>query len=374
MERSIRQTLVDIAGMATGAVGLIDKEKPVDRPEPPVQDTGDAWRKPFFGGKRAPWAVPISAGLRVHPDNAKLRRQLMSMTSGAINCNAFAWAIAIYYFNAGTPSARLVVERDNWCNMGDGQTIPWHPDWEHATDGDSYVSIVDEGSGACYLVWQPRYDKARNIMRCGTANVVKTTAREHRGEIENIWTGEVGFRPSRAAGIAQPYGLTVPQELEAGEINHCLAVGLPKPSRVMVPPATKKIGAAGTSDPDRLGTGYRFAFALTNDELHRWADTFSGSMRRHALTLGRCVRDYGMILVDHAGDRERRRGGIYFENDITADWESIGAPQSKLQTCLHGLLMPNMSKAWFVEEPKFPGNNIDRVAVYDKVMYPERYR
>ena len=325
------------------------------------------WEKPWFGGQNAPWAVPISAGVMTHPDNQRLVSQFREMCDGAINLNTHKWAITKHYSDASTPTVRLEVDRPEWCNLTTGDRIPWQADWNHGNDGDSYVAIIDRQTGKCFLIWKARYDIGNNVMRCGTANRVTSTGGAH-GPDGNIWTKENGYQPSRAAGIALPHMLVTREELEDGEINHCLAVALPNPSRdTRVAPAIKNIGVTGSPGRGRLGTGFRFAFEIPESDVVAWANGFRGEQRKYAAAIGHAVVEYGFIIVDNGGNRDRKIGSVYFEHDASADWDSINFPQRAAQGMLTSLLRPHVGSVYFLEEPSM--EDIHDVAMYPGVNY-----
>ena len=158
-----------------GEAACCPEPGPVVAPDPVLPP------KPFFGGRWAPWAIP-SAQIDDHPQAGKFVAEFHRMCSGEINLNTHAWAIAKYFFDEHTPRARLDIRRPDWCNLDDGGLIPWNPSWRHADDGDSYVMLVEKRTGRCYLIWQTRYDASRNLMRCGTANIVLAGVRR-----QGIW-------------------------------------------------------------------------------------------------------------------------------------------------------------------------------------------
>ena len=341
-------------------------------PSPSRQRRGE---KPWFGSKHAPWAIRADR-IESHPENARFKGEFLDMCDGSINLNTHSWAIAKYYFDASTPrTSGLDIGHPDWCNLTNETRIPWHPDWKHATDGDSYTTLVEKETGLCYLIWQTRYDGAANIMRCGAANVVMAGFRPHGGPVADIWTKSNGYQPSRAAGIALPHMLVTREEIDAGHINHCLALVLLKPSRgapggeYRMAPATKTIHRTGALGTGRLMTGVRIAFdGLSQLEIDLWSEQFSDDVRPHMLTIARAVRDYGFLLVDNGG--REKRGAVYFENNITANWDELGLNEDITTFALHSLLQPNVREARILAEPVFPGGDLNRTARYAGISYP----
>ena len=347
-------------------LNALDLDQACDVVTPPPADPSP---KPFFGSRWAPWAIP-SAQIVDHPQSGRFLAEFHRMCSGEVNLNTHAWAIAKRYFDDSTPRARLDIRRPDWCNLDDGGLIPWEPSWRHADDGDSYTMLVEKETGRCYLIWQTSFDAARNVMNCGTANVVLEGYKPHGSPPANIWEKANGYQPSRAAGIALPHMLVTREEVDMGLIPHCLALALPKPSRGRrFAPATKHIGGTGSPGSGRLGTGVRIAFdGMTDDELQKWLQSFPNAVRRHMQAIGRAVRDYGFLLVDNGGNG--KRGSVYFENDLTADWDGLSLTKDVMQQALFGLLKPNVGRARILAEPEFPEGDMNEMARYPDVSYP----
>ncbi|MGI9452456.1 MAG: hypothetical protein ACR2QH_17720 [Geminicoccaceae bacterium] len=322
-----------------------DARQSHETPSPPAS-TASETPKPWFGSRYAPWSIP-STLIETHQDDERFRGQFFYLCDGSINLNTHEWAIAKYYFDDFTPRTNgLDIEYPTWCNLAEDMRLPWDPSWRHAHDADSYTTLVEKDTGTCFLIWKTRYDAARNVMGCNTANVVMAGYKPHGGPVANIWTKANGFEPSAAAGIALPHMLVTREEIDAGLIPHCLRLALPKPSRnTRFNPATKSIGRTGSAEPDRLGTGVRIAFdGLTHLDVDLWSEEFPDQIGRHMATIGRAVKDYGFLVVDNGGNERRKRGSVYFENNLSADWDSIGLTSDLTLKALYSLLKPNLDK------------------------------
>ncbi|MGI9492192.1 MAG: hypothetical protein ACR2QF_07325 [Geminicoccaceae bacterium] len=329
--------------------------------------------KPWFGSRYAPWSIP-SKRIQTHQHNDRYRGQFFYLCDGSINLNTHEWAIAKYYFNDFTPRTNgLDIEYPKWCNLGEDMRLPWDPAWRHADDADSYTTLVEKDTGKCFLIWKTRYDAARNVMRCNTATVVMAGYKPRGGPIANIWTKGNGFEPSAAAGIALPHMLVTREEIDAGVIPHCLRLALPKPSRdTRFNPATKSIGRTGSAEPDRLGTGVRIAFdSLSHLDIDLWSEEFPDQAGRHLATIGRAVKDYGFLVVDNGGNERRKRGSVYFENNLSANWDELGLTRDLTLKALYSLLQPNLGKMRILAEPEFPEGDFNRTARYPGIDYPD---
>jgi len=360
---------------------ILSTDEGQDRPEnahqsletsSPAASTASGSPKPWFGSRFAPWAIP-SKLIETHLENDRYRQEFFSLCDGSINLNTHQWAIAKYYFDKYTPRTnRINIEYPKWCNLSEDTDLPWDPSWRHADDADSYTTLIEKDTGQCLLIWKTRYDATQNIMNCNTANVVMAGYKPHGGPVANIWAKANGFEPSSAAGIALPHMLVTREEIDAGVIPHCLRLALPQPSRdTRFNPATKNIGKTGSPESGRLGTGVRIAFdGLTPLDVDLWSEEFPDDIARHMATIGRAVKDYGFLLVDNGGNDEKKRGSVYFENNLSAHWDELGLTRDLTIRAIYSLLQPNLDKMRILAEPDFPGGDFNRTARYPGINYP----
>lgn len=348
----------------------------VAEPEPDVDpDAPEPDLKAFrFSGEFAPWNIP-AAKIGTHPQNRLHRSEFLNCCDGKININSRLWSPHIRWFDDSTPRvARLEMKRPSWGNLPANEPLPWDVSWTVPHDDDAYSVLIEKGTGRCYVVWQTDYDARTNVMRCGTAYEHQKTTWMRRTSPGDVRVKENGSTSDRACGIYYPALLATRAEIEAGEIRHAMGVAIPRPTRgAMMPPATKGTGVMG-GPRNRSAMGLRFVWDLTDDDIEGWLDGFQGDLKRHLRTIAVCIRDYGLIVADHGGNEARRIGSTQIEADNSARWDEIGLPAQPTQNALHSLLQPMSHKMRCLAEPIFPGGDMNRVAVYNGVQYPDGYR
>lgn len=344
-------------------------------PEPvdPDDDVGEV-PSHRFSGPNAPWNIP-AAQIGTHPRNRDHVAQLLKCCDGKVNLNTRPWSPHIRRFNNSTPRvARLQIRQPTWGNLPTNEPVPWDPSWTVPPDDDAYSILIEEGTNRCYVIWQTDYDASSNVLRCGAATEQQESVWRKRTSPADVYKKENGTQTDRACGIYYPALIGTRAEMENGVIMHALGLAIPKPTRgTFRPPATKGAGVMG-GPANRSAMGLRFVCDFTDDDINRWADDFDAPLSDHMRTCAVCIRDYGFIIADHGGNFSRKIGSIQLEADDSANWDEIGIPQHPTQSALHSLIKPLSHKIRCLAEPIFPGGNLNRVAVYDGVDYPEGYR
>jgi len=327
-----------------------------------------------FNGKFAPWNIP-SAQIGTHPRNNHHIDELLKCCDGKVNINSRKWSPHLRFFDDNTPRVSgLEIKNPTWGNLRPNDPLPWEPSWKVPSDGDAYSVMVNKETGHCWVVWQTDYDHDRNVMRCGAGHEQQATTSVKRTQASNVWTKENGVQTARALGIGYPSLLGTRDEIEAGEIKHALGLAIPSPTRgAFVPPATKGTGFMG-GPANRSAMGLRFVWDLPDQIINQWASGFDAPLSGYLKTIAVCIRDYGFIIADHGGNFSRKIGSTQIEADASAEWDDIGLPHHPTQGALHDLLKPNIGRLRCLAEPMFPAGDVNRVAVYDGVNYPDGYR
>ena len=114
---------------------------------------------------------------------------------------------------------------------------------------------------------------------------------------------------ARGAGIPYLAGLVRPCEIARGRIDHALAFAYDYPTDSYVYPATKSDGDG--TDPADLPEGARLQLdpALTGAQIRAWG------CRRACFTVALALQEYGMYVVDNAGNAK-----VMVEYQGTARW------------------------------------------------------
>ena len=286
--------------------------------------------RPF--GPLAPWNVPV-AGLPEHPKSATYARRLWASGAtppGNFNLTLDGYTYPVYAASAATG---LYPVRIDYRSNLNGQTMPWNPSWRAATGSDGQVIVLDPPTGREWDLWQVRFDG--------------TTVRATNGNLVpgSYWTREIGFPPSRGAGIPYLAMLVRPAEVEQGVIPHALSMPIRNPDGASyVAPATK---LERRTDVAGVPEGMRFALRMDDGEIDRWVADLPPELppatRHTAAVIARALRDYGWFVTDTTGSAH-----LQLEDRITAgkDWDRLGlsdrevAGRSYPRDLLDGLIRP----------------------------------
>jgi hypothetical protein len=219
--------------------------------------------------------------------------------------NTEAWTVPVVA--GGEPTA--VVCRQAQCGDGDDTvtlTIPSDIDPDPRYDG--WFTIVDAAGGIAYDLWRARREDDDSI----SYHYMKKWSLDGPGYQE---PGSVG---ARGSGLPLFGGLIRPGELEAGLIEHALAISVPGPaSGTYVQPASS---TDGNGDADAVPEGARIRLkADVVPERPRDPRTgkllkFTAQQRRMADAIVLALRTYGAIVVDRA-----EVPTLYAQRDVTAD-------------------------------------------------------
>lgn len=275
--------------------------------------------------------------------------------------------------NIGADSTPL--NDDDWL-----ATIPFNPAWRPAQGNDGIMVIVDKVNGKEWFLWNvawgssldpnsgyhPAYNNTSecqfdannynprsiffpngrgfydvNTDLCVAAAMITKTPTNAIADFRTY----AGNLPSASGGGIQNYaGLTMAEEIEAGEIRHALKFvitntmfGPTCPADVTSPndarfgttcgsavapagqfenvgildglrpnPNDPPLGPGSTPDERRAGSvpeGTRFALDIDNAYIENWLNSrgYTGQKRQTAKILANAIRDYGLIVTDSSG-------------------------------------------------------------------------
>ncbi len=281
--------------------------------------------------------------------------------------------------------------------------IPWNPSWETGQGGDNEMVILDDRVGPTqgrvytlsgYWTSNPRFPY-RKIPPIGCyvaweQNRICTydtsVARNLQGNYIDYRTYE-GFIKDRGVGIPYLATLTLPEEVEAGEIRHALGISIPntaygpicqksqlgdynqegKTCGTAVMPASKFEWGSATAPPVMQGEfrslytldktipeGMRFGLNMTYAQIDQWIQSrpdLASSPRRAATAriFARAMKDYGLLVADTsgAGVGIQMAGGVNPDN--AKKWTDLGLGPNEKDNLLDGLI--TASNLYVVDPP-----------------------
>lgn len=186
--------------------------------------------------------------------------------------------------------ATRVVCRQAPIRCGDGPTVDTlqiPPDTDPDPAYDGWFTVLDRARGVAYDMWRARRAP-------GTA--VMSYQFMRKWDLNGPGFLEPGVVSARGSGLPLFAGLILPEEIQAGRIDHALAISLPGPAqRRYVQPASS---TDGNGSVDSLPEGARIRLKASVPLRVNALD--SRTNQRAARAIYEALRRYGAIVVDRA--------------------------------------------------------------------------
>lgn len=254
----------------------------------------------------SPWNQPIPDDVRIHPQS----EYYVTAMTGVFGCRTDKYAFPVYRVNESTPLTPVRI-RKYWSEVSDEgeklevvrdslQMLPIPLGARPAKGSDAQIIFWDQASGDEWGMYHAELtDKGWEAVNGYHYNT--------------RWSGvpPSGFI-SRGAGIPYLAGLIFPHEIEAGVIEHALALGINYPNTTYVYPATKSDGKRPDPQFMPMGTRLQLDPKYTEEDFDRWGLDRSGRI------IARALQRYGMYVIDSGGHPK-----LQAEYDGTADWQGL---------------------------------------------------
>ncbi len=276
--------------------------------------------------------------------------------------------------------------------------IPWNPNWKTGKGGDNAMIILDDRTGTTqgriYVIsgYQPAgFDATR---QCGLGLVIYPNrictytvdvGRDLNGDYANYQTYE-GYIKNRGVGLSMYATLVTPEEVDAGEIRHAIAISMPntgfgpictkaqlgtpaegttcgtavapatkfewggQPNHPIMPEPFKSLYGIDKSIPE----GMRFAIDISDPQIETWISSREDlrTNQRRAETariFARALRDYGMMVVDTNSSRPNIQHAGGANPEAAQIWTNLGMGPDEKDNMLDGLV--NSQNLYVVDPP-----------------------
>jgi hypothetical protein len=182
---------------------------------------------------------------------------------------------------------------------------------------DGHLTVVDQASGWEYDFWRVQSKPA------GGGRIVIAWGGRTRIDGDGLGSGAVAARFGTLAGLLRP------EEMQAGQINHALAISVHCDSGTFVYPASQisdSCASLGLPDADAPAIGTRFQFAMTPAQIDAL------DVPAYRKTLLRAMARYGMYVADTGGSWGIVKGSALVTTSFGLDdgWlsfaQAVGAP------------------------------------------------
>jgi hypothetical protein len=244
--------------------------------------------------------APLPATAALNPDQSLAGAFASQVKQFGTWVNTTSWSSPIYVVGPDQPKIDITVDSkmsrysktDQVYLARDFTGVPLPPDAQPAGPLDSpSISWVDHE----LIVYQPSTDTAWEIYHLVNRGTYWTAT--GGGKITHVSTSDGHLDPwpsgtshsLTASGISMLAVIQRLDELQAGRINHAVAVSIPHPSSIFTAPALRSDGAFTTPDAVPEGTRFRLPASLNIDAL---------PLTPYAKMVAHAIQTYGLIVVD----------------------------------------------------------------------------
>ena len=282
------------------------------------ESTGAVLSRPF--ASTSPWnsdvaGDPVDPASRAMMRRAQLRLATVEEPDGTIRTekrkitvgltvNVTRWTVPVFSDNQSGAVSRVTVCRQFSCgdDATSAITIPTDacPDPRY----DGWMTALDSDARIAYDYWRARCEADGSI----SYHYVKAW------ELDGAGFQEPGGVSARGSGLPLFAGLITPEEIEAGRIDHALAISVPGGAqRRYVQPASRTDGngAAGS-----VPLGARLRLRPGAERLLTRTFVRNGTEREAASTIITALEQYGAIIVDRSAAPT-----MYAQRN--ADWNQV---------------------------------------------------
>lgn len=247
-----------------------------------------AWHAPPAAAQFGPgsaWDAPLAGDAPLAPDSAalvgELRRQIALPTGAWINSSAYS--TPVYTVPADQPVVRVALDVGYAPLQRDLEAVPIPDGARPAPGSDGHLTVYQPATDTLWELWLMRRAADGWHARWG-------------GKLTGV-SDSPGFlaSPLGATATSLPLlgGLMRIDELQAGRIDHALALAIPEArAGLAVWPAQRTDGSSTAARAIPEGTRFRLDPDLDVDAL---------ALRPVAATMARAAQRYGIVVRDQAG-------------------------------------------------------------------------
>ncbi len=267
-----------------------------------------SWR-PFNAS--SPWNTPIAANPALHPNSTQLINTFATSSPWGehLDINMNSWSVPMYWADGNTPRPPVYASVGGYGWMGWPATanMPIPNGATPDPQGDAHMLVVDSARTTEWGCWGMSYSSGRSpAWQAGVCATSDLTGSGVRPPEPNANPWYVAHGP-RACGFPLIAGLIRTEEVQAGAIEHALAIAYPKlmSRRFMSPASTGSETGVSSSEPG-LPCGARV-------QLDPSLDVTKLGLSAAGVMVARALQKYGAYVGDYSGALS-----LYAENSPTA--------------------------------------------------------
>jgi hypothetical protein len=274
-----------------------------DRPESAADGAGlPAGKSPFrFFSPTSFWNRPIPAHARldrrsaaiVGAFDAEITKEEEAKT-GSVNILTSSWSVPIYTVPADQPPVRVMLENASPSHAlqsaWDAVPLPAHA--QPAAGADKHLVVWQPSTDRLWEFW--RLEQAPTGWQAAWGGAMRNVSTNPGVYGRKAWPGANRYWGASASSLSIAGGLITLEDLERGQINHALAIGIPDTrGGVYASPATRTDGKSISPLSLPEGAHLRLDPKLDLAALH---------LPRLTLMMAEAAQRYGIVVRDTTGE------------------------------------------------------------------------
>jgi hypothetical protein len=250
--------------------------------------------RPRFFAATSFWNAPLPAEVATASDSATLIASLLAMVHEEVAAKVGPWisttgySTPIYTVPASQPLVPVHLDADEPHLQQAFSAVPLPPDAQPASGRDSQLTVWQPSTDRMWEFWHLRHQQDGWHARWGGAM-------DHVSENPGVftaqaWPGANSHWGATATSLPLVGGLITLEDLQRQNIDHALALGLPRVARgVVLSPAQRTDGTAEGRGAIPAGTRFRLDPSL---------DLQSLSLPPLTLMIAQAAQRYGIVVRD----------------------------------------------------------------------------
>jgi hypothetical protein len=227
--------------------------------------------------------------------------------------NTTSWSVPVYTVPAEQPTVKVTLESasENPALQAAWDAVPLPPNAEPAAGTDKHLVVWQPSTNKLWEFW--RLEKIEAGWEASAGGAIQNASSDSGAYGPEAWPGAETSWGASASSLSIAGGLITLEDLERGEINHALAIGVPNTrSGVYASPAEWTDGRHAEASSLPEGAHLRLDPSLNLAALH---------LPRLTLMMAEAAQRYGIIVRDTAANV-----AIYAQDPIPTGTEPYTGP------------------------------------------------
>ncbi len=279
-----------------------------------------ATQSPFrFFSPTSFWNRPIPANPRLDPRSTAIVGAFDEGITAATQIQrgpailATGWSVPIYTVPADQPTVKVMLEGQSSSPalQGAWDAVPLPPDAQPAAGTDKHLLVWQPSTERLWEFW--RLEQSPAGWQAAWGGAMRNVSADSGVYSRNAWPGASRYWGASASSLSIAGGLITLEDLERGQINHALAIGIPNVrAGVYASPAQRTDGTSTSPLSLPEGAHLRLDPSLDLAALH---------LPRLTLMVAEAAQRYGIFVRDRAGNV-----AFYAQNPIPTGTEPYAGP------------------------------------------------